>query len=253
MMKLFDYLYFERNKKFFNDSEEFNFFKSYKRVLENEPSFAFYADTDSLFDIIKANIIIKGILNKNTLEQIIEEEYLNKNFNMTDEIIENIKERSLDLPYLKIEDQKVFIPFFNRSTNLVYTNNFEELFKEPYIDLTKKFAPFIVNPFETYQIDLFDSLFTKFVRVSEDLTSVAFYDYDLRTIFIINKQGYLDNFICLFDKHLKNPSEDRIIERIKLVIKEYYDNNLTGFLYSMYENSLISYYVYRKLCKWKKI
>lgn len=252
-MKLYEYLYLQRNKNFFNNSEEFIFFRNYKRVLENEPSFLIYADNEDLFDIIKANIIIKGIINKNTLEQIIEEEFLNKNFNTNEEIIENIRERSLDLPYLKVEDQKIFIPFFNRSTNLVYSKNYEEIMNEPYLDLRKKFAPFIVNPFETYQIDLFDSLFTKFVRVMEDETSVAFYHYDLRTIFIINKQGYLDNYICLFDKHLKNPSEDRIIDRIKLVIKEYYDNNLTGFLYSMYENNLISYYVYRRLCKWKKI
>lgn len=252
-MKLYEYLYLQRNKKFFNNSEEFIFFRNYKRVLENEPSFLIYADNEDLFDIIKANIIIKGIINKNTLEQIIEEEFLNKNFNTNEEIIENIRERSLDLPYLKVEDQKIFIPFFNRSTNLVYSKNYEEIMNEPYLDLRKKFAPFIVNPFETYQIDLFDSLFTKFVRVMEDETSVAFYHYDLRTIFIINKQGYLDNYICLFDKHLKNPSEDRIIDRIKLVVKEYYDNNLTGFLYSMYENNLISYYVYRRLCKWKKI
>ncbi len=252
-MKLYDYLYLQRNKKFFNNSEEFIFFRTYKRVLENEPSFLVYADYEDLFDVIKANIIIKGIINKNTIEQVIEEEFLNKNFNTNEEIIENIKERCLDLPYLKVEDQKIYIPFFNRSTNLVYSKNYEEMMNEPYLDLRKKYTPFVVNPFETYQIDLFDSLFTKFVRVMEDETSVAFYHYDLRTIFIINKQGYLDNYICLFDKYLKNYSEDRIIDRIKLVIKEYYDNNLTGFLYSMYENNLISYYVYRRLCKWKKI
>ncbi len=252
-MKLFDYLYKVRNKRHFINSDEYIFFNKYKHLLEDEQSFMFYADTESLFDILKANIIIKGILNKNTIEQIIEEEYLNKNFNTNNEIIENIKERSLDLPYLRVEDQKIYIPFFNRSTNLVYTTNFEEILKEPYIDLTKKYAPFVVNPFETYQMDLFESLFTKFVRVMEDETSVAFYHYDLRTIFIINKQGYLDNYICLFDKYLKNPSEERIIDRIRTVIKYYYENNLTSFLYSLYENSLISYYVYRRLCKWKKI
>lgn len=252
-MKIYEYLYKCRNKKRFNSSEEFNLYKNYKHLLEEEASFNKYLDLNDLFDIIKASILIKGIINKTTIDKIIDEEFLNQNFNTIDEIYENIKERTLDLPYLKVEGQKIYIPFFNRSTNLIYSTNYNETLTEPYINLRNKYSPFIVDPFETYKLNLFSSLFTKFIKISEDETSVAYYHYDLATIFVINKQGYLDNYICLFDKFLKNPSKERIIDRVKLVMDEYYANNLTGFIYALYENNLISFYVYRRLCKWKNI
>lgn len=252
-MKIYDYLYKVRNKKNFSNSEEFILFKNYKHILEEEPYFYSYSESNNLFDIIKASIIIKGIMNKNTMDRIIDEELLNTNFNTVEEIDENIKERILDLPYLRVEGQKIYIPFFNRSTNLVYSEEFNKTLKEPYINLKKKYSPFIVDPFETYKLALFNSLFTKFIKVYEDNTAVAYYHYDLKTIFVVNREGYLDNFICIFDKHLKNPSNERIINRVKDSMEKYFDNNLVSFIYSLYENKLISYFVFRRLCKWKNI
>ncbi len=252
-MKIFDYLYAQRKLSLFNNSDEMMFYKKYKHLLEDNVNFATYLDIENFFDVIKANIIIKTIINKNNIDKIMEEEFLNTNFNSNEEIYEKIRERSLNLPYIKTEEQKILIPFFNKSTNLVYSRDFNKINEEPYINLKKKYAAFLVNPFETYKIDLFDSLFTKLIKVSEDLTTVAFYHYDVNTIFIINKQGYLDSFITLFDRHMKRYNKDHIIDRIRVIINFYYENNLTAFIYALYEQKLISYFVFRRLCKWKNI
>ena len=123
----------------------------------------------------------------------------------------------------------------------------------PYIELNKKFEPFLVDPFSTYATNLFSSLFTQLVKVDESKTSVAFYHYDFNAIFIINRQGTLDNIIYLFDKYLKNPHKFNVIERVKPLVKAYYNNDLLEFVNILYKNGFVSYLVFRKICKVKKI
>jgi len=253
METTFKILYKYRNKRAINKCNEVKFFNRYKDILKDNDSFMSYAEPFQVFDIIRGNIIIRSLLNKNTLDKIIDDEYSNKKFNLNEEINEIIREKSLELPFIRSKGFKIFIPFFNISTNLVYSKEYEKFYLEPYKDLKKKFAPFIINPFETYQLDVFDSLFTNLVKVSSDRSSVAFYHYDLKIIFIINDQGYLDSTITLFDKYLKNPNFEHIIERVKPIINAYYDADLKTFVYQLYENKLISYKVFRKLCKEKKI
>lgn len=83
--------------------------------------------------------------------------------------------------------------------------------------------------------------------------SNAFYHFGLRTIFIINNQGFLDNYICIFDKNMSNIDESNLIERIKIVVDAYYKNDINKFIYSLYEGKLISNKVFIKLCKVKGI
>ena len=251
---IYKYLYEERNKKRIYSSKEYHFFKDYRYLLEENIASINFDKVDDIFDIIKCNILIKSIINKINLDLIIEEELLNKNFNTNQQIRQNIVNRSRDLPYLLTsENQKIFIPFFNKSTNLIYSEKFEDINKPPYDDLKKKYEAFLVNPFETYKISIFDSIFTQLIKVDEDETSFAFYHYDLCVIFIISKQGYLDNFITLFDKHIKTINREKIIQRVKNVVKNYYENNFIDFIFSLYENKLISYTVYKRISKWKNI
>ena len=125
---IYKYLYEERNKKRIFSSKEYQFFKDYRYLLEENTTSINFDEVDDIFDIIKANILIKGIINKINLDLIIEEELLNKNFNTNEQIRQNILNRSRDLPYLLTnENQKIFIPFFNKSTNLIYSEKFQVL------------------------------------------------------------------------------------------------------------------------------
>ena len=118
-----------------------------------------YLDCENDFDIIKANIIIKAIINKEELDKIIEDTYLKYDKSSINEIKDLIKEQVSDLPYIDYENFKVYIPFFNKATNFVYSVENEKKKEFPYIDLTKKYEPFLVEPFETYSVDLFNSLY----------------------------------------------------------------------------------------------
>ena len=70
MGSLFDILEKERNKKYYKYSEEINFFNKFKGMLKINPYFLKYLDCENDFDIIKANIIIKAIINKEELDKI---------------------------------------------------------------------------------------------------------------------------------------------------------------------------------------
>ena len=252
MKSVFKILEIYKNNKFINKSDEVKFYDKYCEVLYDN-NFSKYTEINNCFDIIKSNIIIRSILNKNTIDKIIKEEMTNHDFNTIDEIQNNIKERFYNLPYLKYQDFNIYIPFFNIATNNIYSNEFFKLKEIPYCDLFKNFSSFYMDPFETYKLNLFESNFTELIKIYADNTSTAYYHFNLRTIFIINDQGYIDNIIHLFDKYMKYIDTTNIIERIKPAIKSYYKNDVASFIYSLNEEKLISHKVFRKLCKIKKI
>ena len=248
---LFDTLEKERNKKVIKKSEEITFFKRYKGLLKMNPYFSKYLECENVFDILKANIIIKSIINKEEFDSIISDEYISNPNSNIDLIKEKIREATSDLPYISYDNLKVYIPFFNKATNQVYYSDNEKMKEFPYVELQKRYDSFLIDPFETYEIDLYTSLFTQLVKIDESKTSVAFYHYDFNAIFIINRQGSLDNVIYLFDKHMKSPHKFNILEKVKPLVEAYYSNDLSHFIYKLYKNDLVSYYVFRKISKCK--
>lgn len=249
MGNIYNILKKNRSKKGLSNCSEMVFFKNFRGILKMNPIFSKYLEIDNDFDILKANIIIKAIINKEELDNAINDMYIaNANLSL-DSIKDDIREKISDLPYISYDNFKIYIPFFNKATNIVYSNDSEKMFQYPYIELFKKFESFIVDPFETYNIELFSSLFTQLVKISESPTAVAFYHYEFNAIFIINKQGSLDNIIYLFDKYMKNPHKYDIIEKVRPLVQAYFDNDLSLFIYTLYKNDLVSYYVFRKICK----
>lgn len=249
MGEVYNILKRERDKKGISNCKEMIFFHKFKGILKSNPIFFKYLEIDNDFDIIKANIIIKSIINKDELDNIINDMYV-ANANLSVESIkDDIKERISDLPYIAYDNFKIYVPFFNKATNIIYSNESEKMFQYPYVELYKKFEPFFIDPFETYNIDLYSSLFTQLVKILESDTAVAFYHYDFNAIFIINRQGTLDNIIYLFDKHMKNPHKYNIIEKVRPLVEAYFNNDLSLFIYLLYKNDLVSYYVFRKICK----
>ena len=252
-MKLFKILEKECNKRKITRSEEYKFYNSNRYELSTNSYFAEYAEASDVFDIICANIVIWGIKNKKELDKIIDDEYFLVNGKNIEEIKKEINDRILDLPYLKVRNIKVYIPFFNLNTNAIYSVNNEKMSQEPYINLADNYNAFLTDPFTTYGVDIFDFLSTKLVRILESDTAVAFYHFDFNVIFIINRQGSLDNTIYLFDKKIKKPNYSHIVERIKPLIQAYFDGNLNDFIYLLYKNEFISYKTFRKICKEKKL
>jgi len=193
------------------------------------------------FSLILGNIILKSILNKKAIEQA----WLTKNDisdinipNITS--IKNIDLDELSLPHFISNGVKIYIPLFNRALNFIYSDEQEKLLSFPYVDLFKDFSNSIVSLFELYNFDLFDSNFTKLIKLSEDETTMAFYHLDFHNLYFINKQGGLDVKIALFDRYLKDPSYDYMTDRLMPIVSAYFNNDRNAFVRSLLESKLVS-------------
>lgn len=245
-MTIYDLLKKYHNKKFsYNKTEEYKFFLANRDKLNKMNKFAFlYNKLDDDFSIMRANIIIYGIINKKAIEdEIISLEKLLKkgqNFN-EEEFFATFKQRLLDLKYYSLEDEvRIYIPFFSKTLNHIYLNEPLKLQIHPYKSLINDFNSSIVDPFDTYGNEIFNSYFSHLIKVGTNGKEIAYYHYDTRTIYIVNSQGRLDVKIPLFDKYLKRFNEHHMLERIKPVIDNYFNNDREQFIKSLYSEGFIS-------------
>ncbi len=223
----------------YHKSEDYYFYVNNRHLFSNIEMYHFLLDAKNEFDVIRANILIKAIQNKEKFEKTIIFAY-NKSDLRTDEVAKFIKKETASLPYLVDGNSKIYIPIFSRSVNSLYTSQFGKLLKDPYSKLLTNFSTSCIDLFEMYNFALYDSLFTKFITIYKDNKVMVVYHFDFKTIYFINNQGRLDARIALFDRYLKNVDDSRIIERIKPVVERYLDNDREGMYQSLIVNNLIS-------------
>lgn len=230
-----------RPRDAFKKSEEMVYFMEHRDLLTKISHFAFLYDSDhDDFDVMRANIILFGLENKKIIEQEIRSltHYIEKAQKTKFKIA--LKERTVDLPYFQSGKDKIFVPFFSRAINLLVTNSPEELLNYPYTELVHDFTSSIIDPFDTYGADLYNSYFTRLIRIASNGREVAYFHYDTNTIYIINDEGRLDCKIVLFDKYMKKISNSHMLERIRPVVDAYFANNREEFIENLYKNAFIS-------------
>lgn len=234
-------------------TDEYRYFLDHRKLFLKYEVFTDFYDVTDDFQLIRANILLQGMENKIQIEEtlsalaaqsMLEFKALKHHF-----VREKLLEKKLDLPYMKDGDNKLFIPFFPRALNIVYYSEPDKLLDYPYDKLKSDFVTSTVDPFETYNDMLFDSFFTKLVRLQGDRTSTAYYHYDFQTIYVINKQGTLDVKIPLFDRALHQPNASHIMERIMPVMDAYFANDKKTFIFLLRKKKLISSKMYRRLAK----
>ncbi len=231
----------QKERKGIENTEEFSFFMEHRHELGKINKFSFLYDSEGNdFNIMRANIIITGLLNKQTIEAEVKslDEYQQKQD--VPAFLDSLKERLVDLPYFSSNNMKIYIPFFPRALNQIYTNEPLKLLSEPYSNLQDNFVNSCIDPFDLYGPDLFNSFFTHLVKVGTNGKEVAYFHYDTNTIYIVNAQGRLDIKIVLFDKYLKRPTTSHMLERITPVIDKFFANDREGFIQSLYDNGFIS-------------
>ena len=69
---------------------------------------------------------------------------------------------------------------------------------------------------------------------------IAYFHYDTNTIYIVNSQGRLDLKIVLFDKYIRRPVYNHMLERITPVVEQYFANDRQNFIKSLLDNKFIS-------------
>ena len=254
MGQIFKTLEKYRNKKFLEKSEELKFFNRYKGLLKINQNFFDYLEIDDEFDVIKANIIIKSIINKEELDRLFDESLsIEELAHNKDKFNEYFEENIKELTHINYEEFKIYIPFFTAATNSVYYREHEKMKDYPYFGLKKKYDSFVIDPFLTYNLSLFDSGFVNLIKISENNTCTAYFHKEFNSILIINNQGSIDNIIYLFDRFIKNPNKSNIITRLEALVEAYFSNEMNDFINILYKNNFISYFIFNKICKKKGI
>ena len=239
-MTLFDILEAKQRRNSYRKSDDYFYFEENRQILNNIEMYRFLNLPKNEFDVIRANIVIRALKNKALLDDAIDYAY-HASMMKTSDAMNFIHERMTGLPYIQDGDIKIYIPIFSKAINLLYYQDFGRLMKAPYNLLFTEFESSCIDLFETYSFSLYDSMFTKFITVYKDEDVLVVYHYDFRSLYIINDQGRLDAKIALFDKYIRKPVTNHIMDRVKPVVKAYLDNDRDGLLRALGENSLISW------------
>lgn len=218
-MKIYDLLERKRRREVFRDNREIAFFRKHNNLLYAHPDFLLFDDEKNDFRVIVATIIMQALMQ---IEKLKKESY------------EQLVSRD-ELTTFVVEKTPISIPLFSFTTNVLVANGLLEDY-----DITKHVVDFL----EVYNFALFESNFTSLVLLKAEGTTRAYYHYDFNTVYIINKQGRLDQKICLFDKHLKNPNYEDILTRIAPALEAYYAVDQIAFVRALRDEKLISERVY---------
>ena len=244
MKNLFDYIASKaKRRKGFEKSEEFRFFLENRHLLNRIPRFINFYDLDSdPFEIMRANIILQAYLNKAKMEEEINSlnTYIVSNKKNHAQFVKSFHEIVSELPYYQEDKDKIFIPFFTRSLNQIYFEEPEKLLTYPYNGLMENFKDTVIDPFDTYGSELYDSHFSRLVKIKKDDKETAFFHYDTNTIYFVNEQGRLDANIVLFDRYIRHPNYAHMLERIKPVVDAYFAFDREAFINALYNNGFIS-------------
>ena len=234
----------QKKRKSFQKTEDYSFYMDNHHLLSKISRFSSLMGLENDdFNIIRANILIEAYLNKDFIEKEIASlaTYLDlsKKANQL-KLVAALKEKCLELPYLMVEKNKIYIPLFSIPVNIIYSREPEKTLQFPYSSLRDNFNDSIIDPFDTYGPQLYDSYFTRLVKIATNGKEIAFFHYDTNAVYVINSQGRLDCKIVLFDKYMKKISNSHMLERLRPVMERYFADDREGFINSLEENKFIS-------------
>lgn len=243
-MDLFETLAKRQRHTPFSNSEQMRYFLGNAILLNDVPYFSIFQKAIEPFDVIRANIIIKSLINKKTFEKFYfrERKEVEKVGSKVDpeKLQALIKEKCANLPHIEEKESNIFLPIFSRTINQIYNNRLELLINNPYKILLKYFESAVVDPFDTYGVDVFDSSFTNLILLKRVGDEAAFYDKDSLSIFFVNNQGRLNARVALFDKDCHHPNYENIRERTAPVVDAFFDNDRERFIKALVDNKFIS-------------
>lgn len=243
-MDLFAQMEKQQRRTPFEESTEHRFFLEHSGILADIPYFSKFSRADVPFDIIRANIIIRALQNKAAIENAFIKLYKSSQKDSSEEAVERIvlatAKASEKLPYYQLNDRRIFVPILPKSLNEIYDGDYYKLIEKPYNKLLRKYEAVVVDPFDTYGPELYNSYFTKLIRIGSSGGRVAFYDYDSYSAYVINEEGRLEVKMSFFDKYLKKKNVNHMMERVGPAIDAFFQSDKEKFLEILVEKELIS-------------
>ncbi len=249
-MDLFLTLEKKQRKQNYQQCSEMKFFLENVSILNEAELFNIYKKASKPFDVVRANLIIRAIQNKDYIERsylkIVKSDTLkgNEPDPNSPKIKDALELVFKSLPYYLLNKEKIYIPIFSKTVNEIYTSSLNKLLKKPYRSLMKNFDAACVDPFDYYGSSIFNSYFTRLILLKKKGVYSSYYDYDSSSIYFVNGQGRLDASLCLFDVYLQNPSTNHMLGRLAGVVDAYYENNKDKMSKNLVENKLISRRIY---------
>ncbi len=241
-LNLFNYLFYAIPKHI-EDTRAKRFFDLHSNYLALFQETHNYQEARTNFEVIQANIIIKGLMNKKFLEN---KASLAKKTGLT-----TLPSYLKHLTYMKDGDDNIALPFFSKTINKHYVIDTKSLADLPYRALRtqKTFSSFYENPFEKYGYRLFDSMFTNWIPVMKSPMgdSMAFVDLEVDTIYIVTDQGTLERAIPYFDQFLEIQNRKHLLDKIKQLVETYYSFDKIKFIDSLFSLGFISFKLYNYL------
>lgn len=238
-MNLYDILANNQVPTLFSKSQEQIYYNENSYRLNELESYSYLANPNDSFGIIRGNIILRALENKERIEALFKT--YKKSTNKTQiSVYEYMKSGLATLPYLLFNNAKVYVPVFPLTVASIYGERFERLGEMPYKRILKQYESALIDPFDYYGYEIFISYFTRLILIKKNDCCAAFYDYDAKAIYIINNEGRLDNKICLFDKYLAKPNLSHLMPRVSAVVEAYFENDRDKMLKMLYEGGLIS-------------
>ena len=201
-----------------------------------------YNDNTNIFSIIRANIILGGLLNKRKMDSKIK---LFSADNLKSDIISDSIRRGL--PYSKYRDVDIYIPSYPININRRYATNMSSFKSYPYDCLLLDKPTSIVDPFEEYGNSLFASPFTRLILLDcSEEDNIALYHPHFETIFVVSNQGFLTQEIPIFDDGCPK-DKSNLFDRLNSLMNDYFTFDMEKFVDDLYGYHLISKSLYDSL------
>jgi hypothetical protein len=247
-----------KEKSRFLKSKDGQYFLNQKRRLLRYQAFSdlFYSST--IFSMLQAVIILKGLQQKAQID-----EYLNIQALRSIQAHGRIKHHLIRERFLKDfqfsfhfldNQQRMILPFFNRALNFIYQYEPDRLYDYPYSRLNEDFSTSIVDTFEYYSWSLFSSGFVNLIPLQVgDKSAQAFYQSDARVVLIINQQGRLDATISLFDRDIQRPNLLNISKRLIPGLTAYFQHDRQGFIQGLLQEDFLSEKYAKAMLKSNKV
>ncbi|MFA6796312.1 MAG: hypothetical protein WCR63_01860 [Bacilli bacterium] len=236
---LFSYLRWKNDKtSLISNTYYKRYYDKHAYLLARFPQLLKYDDPSSDFNLIKTVIVIRGLENKIKIDEDVD---LYREADLSSkEAIDTIHQR---LPYLqKNKKTRIYVPFFSELYNKCYDQKLALLLIPPYNILKNDFDNEIVDPFDYYGYDIFNSYFSNLIYLGKNERGelAAFYSVELETIYVIDNQGCMEEKIPIFDDDLPYKSKDHLIGHLQSLMSHYFADNREAFIDSLYNYKLIS-------------
>jgi hypothetical protein len=237
-MSLYTELAHHQRPTHFPQSSEYDFYKTNVGLLADYEQFAPLMRLTDSFDVVRANILIRALLNKRAIEKAYKDKLVAGEGGM--KLADFMTSRLSELPYLLMNDEKIYVPLFSRSINQLYSESWAKLAQTPYVTILKNFEALAVDPFDYYGLALYDSYFTKLVVIKSTAKEMAAYDFDADALYFINDEGRLDARLCLFDNDLAYPQKTHMMARLMPLVDAYFAEDREALLKALVDNRFIS-------------